>query len=64
MTISIFKSGSIIITGGFLIKQIEDAYKFINNLLKKFYHDIIKLSILDFIDEDDTELFIEDENEK
>lgn len=64
VTISIFKSGSIIITGGFLIKQIEDAYKFINNLLKKFYHDIIKLSILDFIDENDTELFIEDENEK
>lgn len=51
ITISIFKSGSIIITGGFLIKQIEDAYAFINNLLKKFYHDIIKLSILDFIEE-------------
>ena len=51
ITISIFKSGSIIITGGFLIKQVEDAYSFINNLLKKFYHDIIKLSILDFIEE-------------
>jgi TATA-box binding protein (TBP) (component of TFIID and TFIIIB) len=62
VTISIFKSGSIIITGGFLIRQIEDAYKFINNLLKKFYHDIIKLSILDFIDENDTELFLENEN--
>ena len=53
ITISIFKSGSIIITGGFLIKQIEDAYTFINNLLKKFYHDIIKLSILDFIEENE-----------
>jgi TATA-box binding protein (TBP) (component of TFIID and TFIIIB) len=53
ITISIFKSGSIIITGGFLIKQVEDAYSFINDLLKKFYHDIIKLSILDFIDESD-----------
>jgi len=62
VTISIFKSGSIIITGGFLIKQIEDAYRFINLLLKKFYHDIIKLSILDFINEDDTDLFLEDEN--
>lgn len=51
ITISIFKSGSIIITGGFLIKQVEDAYAFINNLLKQFYHDIIKLSILDFIEE-------------
>ena len=53
ITISIFKSGSIIITGGFLVKQIDDAYKFINDLLKKFYQDIIKLSILDFIDEDE-----------
>lgn len=53
ITISIFKSGSIIITGGFLIKQVEDAYAFINSLLKKFYHDIIKLSILDFIEESD-----------
>ena len=53
VTISIFKSGSIIITGGFLIKQIEDAYAFINNILKKFYHDIIKLSILDFMEEND-----------
>jgi TATA-box binding protein (TBP) (component of TFIID and TFIIIB) len=57
VTISIFKSGSIIITGGFLIKQIEDAYTFINSLLKTHYHDIIKLSILDFIDENDDNLF-------
>ncbi len=56
ITISIFKSGSIIITGGFLVKQIDDAYKFINDLLKKFYHDIIKLSILDFIEEDDDKI--------
>jgi TATA-box binding protein (TBP) (component of TFIID and TFIIIB) len=55
ITISIFKSGSIIITGGRLIKQIEDAYKSINNILKQNYHDIMKLSILDFIDEDETE---------
>lgn len=54
VTISIFKSGSIIITGGFLVKQIDDAYLFINNLLKRFYHDIIKLSILDFIEEEES----------
>ena len=54
ITISIFKSGSIIITGGFLVKQIDHAYEFINSLLKKFYNNIIKLSILDFIDEDET----------
>ena len=55
ITISIFKSGSIIITGGRLVKQIEDAYRSINELLNKYYHDIIKLSILDYIDEEDEE---------
>ncbi len=58
ITISIFKSGSVIITGGYLKQQINDAYKFINNLFKEQYHNIIKLSILDFIDEDS------DNNEK
>jgi len=53
ITISIFKSGSVIITGGRLIKQIEDAYKLINNIFKKYYHNIIKLSILDFINNED-----------
>jgi TATA-box binding protein (TBP) (component of TFIID and TFIIIB) len=53
ITISIFKSGSIIITGGRLVKQIEDAYSFINNILKENYKDIIKLSILDYIDENE-----------
>ena len=53
ITISIFKSGSIIITGGRLVKQIEDAYACINGILKKYYHNIIKLSILDFIDENE-----------
>jgi TATA-box binding protein (TBP) (component of TFIID and TFIIIB) len=51
ITIAIFKSGSIIITGGRLIKQVEDSYKSINNLFDKYYHEIIKLSILDFIDD-------------
>jgi len=55
ITISIFKSGSVIITGGRLIKQIEDAYKLINNIFKKYYHNIIKLSILDFIDDEEFE---------
>ena len=58
ITISVFKSGSIIITGGRLVKQIEDAYSSINSILKEHYHDIIKLSILDFIDDNDD--FIED----
>ena len=53
VTISIFKSGSVIITGGFLKEQIEDAYRFINDLFKKYYHQIIKLSILDFNNDDE-----------
>jgi TATA-box binding protein (TBP) (component of TFIID and TFIIIB) len=53
ITVAIFKSGSIIITGGRLVKQVEDAYSSINSLFDKYYHDIIKLSILDFIDNED-----------
>jgi len=65
ITISIFKSGSIIITGGRLVKQIEDAYFSINEILKKYYHSIIKLSILDFINEnEDNELENDDKIKK
>jgi len=56
ITISIFKSGSVIITGGRLVKQIDDAYIKINNFLKENYYDIIKLSILDYIDDDMDEI--------
>lgn len=55
ITISIFKSGSIIITGGRLIKQIEDAYYFINEKLRENYSDIVKLSILDYIQQEEEE---------
>lgn len=54
ITISIFKSGSVIITGGYLQQQIHDAYAFINGLFKKHFHQIIKLSILDFKKDDDS----------
>ncbi len=64
ITISVFKSGSIIITGGRLIKQIEDAYSTINSIFKENYHEINKLSILDFIDEEeDTEENQDDEDD-
>ncbi len=53
ITISIFKSGSVIITGGRLLKQVEDTYRAINDIFEKYYHDIIKLSILDYIGEND-----------
>jgi TATA-box binding protein (TBP) (component of TFIID and TFIIIB) len=55
ITISIFKSGSIIITGGRLVKQIDAAYSSINSILKENYFDIIKLSILDYIDNEEDE---------
>lgn len=63
ITIAIFKSGSVIITGGRLIKQIEDSYKFINDVFKKYYHDIIKLSILDFMNDDLDMFYNDDETE-
>jgi TATA-box binding protein (TBP) (component of TFIID and TFIIIB) len=50
VTISIFKSGRIIITGAQKTKQIEDAYSLINQILKDNYTEVVKLSILDFID--------------
>lgn len=53
VTISIFKSGSIIITGGRTVEQINSAYSKINSFLKDNYCDIIKMSILDFIDDED-----------
>jgi len=40
ITISIFQSGKIIITGARAIKQVDECYKFIINLLKRYYHDI------------------------
>ena len=44
-----------------MVKQVEDAYKSINELFDKYYHDIIKLSILDFIDEDEEDNYIEND---
>lgn len=55
ITIAIFKTGSVIITGGNLIEQINDAYIFINELFKKHYNKIIKLSILDYQNQNEKE---------
>ena len=62
ITISVFKSGSIIITGGRLVKQIEDAYSLINEIFRDNYYEINKLSILDFINNEDDDN--EDDNEE
>jgi TATA-box binding protein (TBP) (component of TFIID and TFIIIB) len=63
ITISIFKSGSVIITGGRLIKQLEDSYKFINDVFKDNFKDIVKLSILDYIDNEIEEAYGDNGNE-
>jgi TATA-box binding protein (TBP) (component of TFIID and TFIIIB) len=45
VTISIFKSGSIIITGGRTCQQIDMAYDYINTVFEKNYRDILKVCI-------------------
>jgi TATA-box binding protein (TBP) (component of TFIID and TFIIIB) len=47
ITIAVFNSGKIIITGSNTIEKTRAAYKFINNILKESYADIVKLSIHD-----------------
>lgn len=55
ITISIFQSGNIIITGARSLQQIEDAYKFINEVLKDNYHEIRRETLpeLDISDSED-----------
>jgi TATA-box binding protein (TBP) (component of TFIID and TFIIIB) len=45
VTISIFKSGSIIITGGRTYRQIDVSYAYINSVFEKNYKDILKVCI-------------------
>ena len=51
ITVAIFQSGSIIITGARAFEQTEIAYNFINKFLLENYSYIIKFSIIDYIDE-------------
>ncbi len=44
ITISIFQSGSVIITGGRSMEQIVDAYNFINKVFTENYNDIKKVN--------------------
>ena len=50
VTVSIFASGSVIITGANSERQIIDVYKQINKYIKSMYKDIIQLSITDFME--------------
>ena len=43
MTISIFQSGAIIITGATNYVQLEDAYNFINNILDEHFKDLERI---------------------
>jgi len=71
ITISIFKSGSTIITGARSMEQIECAYAFLIHLVKIYYGDIMKVSIVDYlekpneeIDFDEMERYIAEEEKK
>ena len=54
ITISIFQSGSVIITGARSMEQINCAYKFINNVFKTHYNSIKKIKPA-FIKDNDVE---------
>lgn len=60
ITISIFQSGNIIITGARSIEQINDSYKFINKILKDNYSEL-KRDVIPFFDLSDSESDCEDE---
>lgn len=52
VTIAIFQSGNIIITGASDIRQTQEAYEFINKILHDNYNSIVRFSILDCEDSD------------
>ena len=49
ITIAIFQSGNIIITGSKSMEQTYDAYNYINKLLTKNYKKIVRYSIMDCV---------------
>jgi len=53
VTIATFQSGSVIITGARNIEQVEDAYKFINNVFAENYS-LLKKQNAPFLDLEDT----------
>jgi TATA-box binding protein (TBP) (component of TFIID and TFIIIB) len=54
ITISVFQSGNIIITGARSLEQIDDAYNFINKVLKKNYS-LLKRETIPLLDISDSE---------
>ena len=51
VTISVFQSGNVIITGARTMEQVNDAYSTINKIFKNNYSSIVRYSILDFKEE-------------
>lgn len=49
--ICIFKSGAIGLIGGTQEVHTEDSYQFVNNLLDKYYKDVVKVSLDDYLKE-------------
>ena len=45
----IFRTGKIIITGARKEEQLNEAYNFINTVLKRHYHEIVRVNLKDFI---------------
>jgi hypothetical protein len=44
ITMSVFQTGKIIITGGRYLYQLEEAYNFLNKVLQDHAHDVLRLS--------------------
>ncbi len=74
VTIAVFKTGKTIITGGRSTEQIDLAYKFFNDMVRRYYSQIMKVSIIDLIEEEEQmrndmdfdtfDQFIEEEEKK
>ena len=71
VTISVFKSGETIITGGRSMEQIRKAHKFFLDLIRQYFKTIMKVSVMDYmekpndeIDFDEMEKYIQEEEKK
>lgn len=71
VTISVFKSGETIITGARTMEQIHKAHEFLMSLINRYFTDIMKMSIVDYIEQEEDqkmmermEKFMMKENEK
>lgn len=71
VTISVFKSGETIITGGRTMQQIRMAHAFFLDLVRQYFKSIMKVSVMDYIEKpsdeidfDEMEKYIQEEEKK